>query len=199
MCIRDSPYADTINVPIKLGKDASDNGLVLSHLDSIANFDRIAENLDVNGATNRPTDSPGLMAGGVIGGAFSTFQREFISDLDDEEAPQFFDLPDSTTPAPNLRGTELADGVTFDLPDSTTPAPNLRGTELADGVTLGPTGGFTTDRDTGRDDETLQRIEQNIDDLDVELNEHMQRLGSCLLYTSPSPRDATLSRMPSSA
>ena len=150
------PYADTINVPIKLGKDASDNGLVLSHLDSIANFDGIAENLDVNGATNRPTDSPGLMAGGVIGGAFSTFQREFISDLDDdEEAPQFFDLPDSTTPAPNLRGTELADGVT-----------------------LGPTGGFTTDRDTGRDDETLQRIEQNIDDLDVELNENMQRLGS---------------------
>ena len=27
----------------------------------------------------------------------------------------------------------------------------------------------------------------------------MQRLGYCLLYTSPSPRDATLSRMPSSA
>ena len=27
----------------------------------------------------------------------------------------------------------------------------------------------------------------------------MQRLGDCLLYTSPSPRDATLSRMPSSA
>ena len=25
------------------------------------------------------------------------------------------------------------------------------------------------------------------------------RLGACLLYTSPSPRDATLSRMPSSA
>ena len=25
------------------------------------------------------------------------------------------------------------------------------------------------------------------------------RVGSCLLYTSPSPRDATLSRMPSSA
>ena len=26
-----------------------------------------------------------------------------------------------------------------------------------------------------------------------------QQLGGCLLYTSPSPRDATLSRMPSSA
>ena len=28
---------------------------------------------------------------------------------------------------------------------------------------------------------------------------HSHLLGSCLLYTSPSPRDATLSRMPSSA
>ena len=27
----------------------------------------------------------------------------------------------------------------------------------------------------------------------------VEQLGSCLLYTSPSPRDATLSRMPSSA
>ena len=27
----------------------------------------------------------------------------------------------------------------------------------------------------------------------------LQKLGTCLLYTSPSPRDATLSRMPSSA
>ena len=26
-----------------------------------------------------------------------------------------------------------------------------------------------------------------------------ERIGNCLLYTSPSPRDATLSRMPSSA
>ena len=30
-------------------------------------------------------------------------------------------------------------------------------------------------------------------------NIHLDGLGSCLLYTSPSPRDATLSRMPSSA
>ena len=27
----------------------------------------------------------------------------------------------------------------------------------------------------------------------------VDRMGNCLLYTSPSPRDATLSRMPSSA
>ena len=30
-------------------------------------------------------------------------------------------------------------------------------------------------------------------------NEVLKRFGHCLLYTSPSPRDATLSRMPSSA
>ena len=31
------------------------------------------------------------------------------------------------------------------------------------------------------------------------LYKHLSRISSCLLYTSPSPRDATLSRMPSSA
>ena len=36
--------------------------------------------------------------------------------------------------------------------------------------------------------------EGSVDELNAELG-----LGSCLLYTSPSPRDATLSRMPSSA
>ena len=30
-------------------------------------------------------------------------------------------------------------------------------------------------------------------------NEISERINNCLLYTSPSPRDATLSRMPSSA
>ena len=31
------------------------------------------------------------------------------------------------------------------------------------------------------------------------IKERLENLNSCLLYTSPSPRDATLSRMPSSA
>ena len=35
--------------------------------------------------------------------------------------------------------------------------------------------------------------------INVALPEELARLNSCLLYTSPSPRDATLSRMPSSA
>ena len=33
----------------------------------------------------------------------------------------------------------------------------------------------------------------------VQQGRKMQLVGDCLLYTSPSPRDATLSRMPSSA
>ena len=38
-------------------------------------------------------------------------------------------------------------------------------------------------------------LAQNINSLFPEKNQHK----GCLLYTSPSPRDATLSRMPSSA
>ena len=34
---------------------------------------------------------------------------------------------------------------------------------------------------------------------DPETNKFFMRVKVCLLYTSPSPRDATLSRMPSSA
>ena len=40
-------------------------------------------------------------------------------------------------------------------------------------------------------------LQKRIDDLDVELKNAQESI--CLLYTSPSPRDATLSRMPSSA
>ena len=45
----------------------------------------------------------------------------------------------------------------------------------------------------------IDRIElqkKSIEDKISQLKEHMS---NCLLYTSPSPRDATLSRMPSSA
>ena len=33
----------------------------------------------------------------------------------------------------------------------------------------------------------------------VDIDDAIDIVGTCLLYTSPSPRDATLSRMPSSA
>ena len=34
---------------------------------------------------------------------------------------------------------------------------------------------------------------------EIKLKEQASAINACLLYTSPSPRDATLSRMPSSA
>ena len=40
---------------------------------------------------------------------------------------------------------------------------------------------------------------KNNDDNDDDVHDDNGNRGSCLLYTSPSPRDATLSRMPSSA
>ena len=41
----------------------------------------------------------------------------------------------------------------------------------------------------------LNRVDRSIE---AEISE-LQQIYDCLLYTSPSPRDATLSRMPSSA
>ena len=38
-----------------------------------------------------------------------------------------------------------------------------------------------------------------VDSLDVTARQCIDTVKGCLLYTSPSPRDATLSRMPSSA
>ena len=44
-----------------------------------------------------------------------------------------------------------------------------------------------------------QDDEDDDDDVDVESEDEGYNSDDCLLYTSPSPRDATLSRMPSSA
>ena len=41
--------------------------------------------------------------------------------------------------------------------------------------------------------------ELNPHDLTIEIAIEVEHMRLCLLYTSPSPRDATLSRMPSSA
>ena len=50
--------------------------------------------------------------------------------------------------------------------------------------------------------EDIALLQQQIAQLQSDLSLLSQRAGrsdACLLYTSPSPRDATLSRMPSSA
>ena len=51
---------------------------------------------------------------------------------------------------------------------------------------------------TGVAAKVLKSMGVNLKDARVEVEKIIGR-GSCLLYTSPSPRDATLSRMPSSA
>ena len=51
------------------------------------------------------------------------------------------------------------------------------------------------------DDYILRTLKEDINDEDVSTNAVMpvNKQGSCLLYTSPSPRDISGSRMPSSA
>ena len=44
-----------------------------------------------------------------------------------------------------------------------------------------------------------RHIEGELHDLEEWVEHHKEEIEACLLYTSPSPRDATLSRMPSSA
>ena len=53
-----------------------------------------------------------------------------------------------------------------------------------------------------RDKEALQRYmeaDEKLNSIDLKIRYYDVMLKFCLLYTSPSPRDATLSRMPSSA
>ena len=68
------------------------------------------------------------------------------------------------------------------------------GVTIVDDGTIDNRRGSLTIDDEGTPTEKTVLIENGI------LKNFMQdRLNACLLYTSPSPRDATLSRMPSSA
>ena len=49
---------------------------------------------------------------------------------------------------------------------------------------------------TGKTEDVADRLKELLPGAEAK---DVDNLGSCLLYTSPSPRDATLSRMPSSA
>ena len=48
-------------------------------------------------------------------------------------------------------------------------------------------------------EDTLEDEKVEIDKSSISMTRDLKRFITCLLYTSPSPRDATLSRMPSSA
>ena len=51
----------------------------------------------------------------------------------------------------------------------------------------------------GNDDEIVAETQDLVGDLHSHINEHFHDENGCLLYTSPSPRDLSTSRMPSSA
>ena len=87
---------------------------------------------------------------------------------------------------------------------------------LAFTTVLGLAVTYTLARPLTRDLETLTRVAQRVGEGDLEARSELERLdevgnlssaidvmigqiSSCLLYTSPSPRDRTRSRMPSSA
>ena len=55
------------------------------------------------------------------------------------------------------------------------------------------------DETTSNDIETMGSKHQECLESDIVIDEENKIITTCLLYTSPSPRDATLSRMPSSA
>ena len=48
-------------------------------------------------------------------------------------------------------------------------------------------------------DASLSRLTMVVREEESVISQILKQLNNCLLYTSPSPRDATLSRMPSSA
>ena len=70
-------------------------------------------------------------------------------------------------------------------------------TGLVDGVTTNPTLIMKSGRNP---DDVYQKIKDiGVKDISMEVMGNFVEMYTCLLYTSPSPRDATLSRMPSSA
>ena len=66
--------------------------------------------------------------------------------------------------------------------------PEGRGSELPDELSLDPV-----------DSNLVDALDQMVDALQAEDAQARTVLLTCLLYTSPSPRDGLLSRMPSSA
>ena len=84
--------------------------------------------------------------------------------------------------------------------ESLCPLPSSGTTEWAVGAALGCDGNIYAVRSTGAStiNRTMRAFCYNADDDTWDVKATMPN-GICLLYTSPSPRDRTRSRMPSSA
>ena len=93
-----------------------------------------------------------------------------------------------------LRAVQTPQGFRYDtLVDA-----HASGAEATDDASLAEAAGYTVTTVSG--DPTNRKITDRADQCTAEaLLRHLESSSYCLLYTSPSPRDATLSRMPSSA
>ena len=97
-----------------------------------------------------------------------------------------------TTPSTGNDGTAIAI-VTGGAAPYTYQWNNGQTTALATGLVVGSYSVFITDANGCTVQETVEI------DMATSLSEHEGLIGFCLLYTSPSPRDLSTSRMPSSA
>ena len=66
-------------------------------------------------------------------------------------------------------------------------------------ITAVPSGATATTQSTGNSSTALATTAYVRGEIDALINSAPGTLNTCLLYTSPSPRDGLLSRMPSSA
>ena len=122
------------------------------------------------------TDNMGVWISGFFGSGKSHFLKILSYILDNREvknkkARDFFDekLEDPMLLADIQRASEIPSDVILFNVDS------------------------KSDSDSKADKEAIVKVFMKV------FNEHQGYCGSCLLYTSPSPRDRTRSRMPSSA
>ena len=78
---------------------------------------------------------------------------------------------------------------------------NIEGTNMTEFGLLAKKGiiAFTDGIKTVQNTSLMSRIMNSAKDLDCLIMQHAEDYHLCLLYTSPSPRDGLLSRMPSSA
>ena len=151
---------------------------------------------------------PARVVLGFHGGDFSDLSNSYIVRGRDSHAWVEVYLPQEECVSAGLEAWQYSEGGAWLRADPTPPQP-------ADDGSLGADGAIELARTVWQDyvlgienknsdqDETMaETLIKFFDDFDMEqLSDRLERSRryGCLLYTSPSPRDATLSRMPSSA
>ena len=114
------------------------------------------------------------------------------------EDPDFIEIFNSGTASVDISG--------YFLDDETVPNPSDGAFEIPDGTIIGPGEFYVVDQDEfgfgiggGGEEVSFSTADLTIIDFTTTPDFEGQDGMTCLLYTSPSPRDLSTSRMPSSA